>query len=884
VALAVLTVRPTVAEERISAGALQLEIGTAGAISARTALAPKLLESARLAVFDGKQKAAVPLKLVAVKRLGAAVDIQYAGERSLAVTLRLEPQGRVVEWQVTCHNTGSEPRWLELGPELRLRPAAPLTVFDGWDDFPSAAQAVTSQRMLGNFPMVACWNAEAALGAGLAAPELVSYFRHEYRPAADGHASLAALVRVVVDPGQQSAVRLMTCAAPGEWGKYELLEAYYASYPACFVAHPGVDPRAAMGSTQYRSFPVGPWSPEICRRLWGGWEWCYAPFRRTGDIVGRPELWDYQPARPFDKLRRQPREEYLAWRRKAFADGQQRCDVAMMFYVPSQVWCEHALAKTRYADALIVDPRHTTFFDTPWVTGQDNEALVFPYGTSFGEQSRKDMRAVAEELDLSGFAFDTAGGVARYHGPALGKIAERAWDDEVGAYCCEMVSTSRLMDFVHTLRRNDRTLAVVGNPMGYGSYGCCFRSDSGMLEATPWTSEQIMPERLRWKMGHKVLVWWEEYEVHQFVDPAVITANQLREVYRGLADYTLLASLRWGYVPPPAYTQGFRRLAAWLPAITECAQAGWQPVPAARTPKPLWAARYGRDLGTLLAAGHETGQPVEGRIEFQNRRLGDAAFLFAGYDGRVQSQHVEQGLTRLPVRVPPRTPVVLRTELAVSPATAISRAEVRRQLGIGSCRLSADLDGRGPATLRIRVPDGFALSQIRFNGKTLAPAAEIHVELDATSRLEVTFESRLFALADRQLLDFPFVVDRRPACTIAISPQASALEREAAFRLQEYFRYWHGRAVKPSARVLLPIGDQAAQPAGRLVTLRVQPGLKPRIAAEGGNLLVAAPNAAELKTAVMAMLRALDTKYPFPDLMVGSPLNAKLGLAGTVLE
>jgi len=32
------------------------------------------------------------------------------------------------------------------------------------------------------------------------------------------------------------------------------------------------------------------------------------------------------------------------------------------------------------------------------------------------------------------------------------------------------------------------------------------------------------------------------------------------------------------------------------------------------------------------------------------------------------------------------------------------------------------------------------------------------------------------------------------------------------------------------------------------------------------------------------MLRALDTKYSFPDLMAGNALNIRLGLSGTVLE
>jgi hypothetical protein len=146
----------------------------------------------------------------------------------------------------------------------------------------------------------------------------------------------------------------------------------------------------------------------MCRRLFAGWEWCYAPFRRTGDIVGRAELWEYTPARLFSKDRTKARDAYLADREGAFAQGDARSNLAMMFYIPSQVWCEEQLARERYTDALVTDPKVKTHFSTPWVTGHDNEVLVFPYGTSFEEQSRKDLAEVARDLRLGGFAFDTA--------------------------------------------------------------------------------------------------------------------------------------------------------------------------------------------------------------------------------------------------------------------------------------------------------------------------------------------------------------------------------------------------------------------------------------------------------------------------------------------
>jgi hypothetical protein len=86
----------------------------------------------------------------------------------------------------------------------------------------------------------------------------------------------------------------------------------------------------------------------------------------------------------------------------------------------------------------------------------------------------------AADLDLSGFAFDTADGTARYAGPALPTLAHRAWDEEIGAYCSEAVAIPHLIDFVHTLKKDGRTLGVVANVGSVSSYAACFHCDAAM--------------------------------------------------------------------------------------------------------------------------------------------------------------------------------------------------------------------------------------------------------------------------------------------------------------------------------------------------------------------------------------------------------------------
>jgi len=560
----------------------------------------------------------------------------------------------------------------------------------------------------------------------------------------------------------------------------------------------------------------------------------------------------------------------------------------MMFYICSQIWCEEKLAREHYSDALTTDPSAKVYFDTPWCTGHDNELRVFPLGTSFEKVSREDIAQVARELDLAGFAFDTAGDGCRYIGPALPKLPHRAWDDQVGVYCDENIAVTSLMDYVHSLKKDGRTLAVVANPMAYGTFAACAHCDSAMLEGSPWEGTRENGDRLRWKMGHKTLVWWEGYGLEDFVDANAITKDQLTRVYQGLADFTLLQSLRVGYIPPPLFTNGLAKLTRWLPAIVDCVQTGWQPVPAARVPAPMWSSRYGKGLGTMIAVAHETGAPVKGEVDIENKRLGGGVLLFSGYDGAEMTNRIVKGETVIPVEAPVKTPVLLRAQMSVTPATALREATVRSEMGIYSGVLTAVLSGNGPARVAIRMPRGMGALSPMVDGAypKMGPNGEILLTLKPQTKLKVSFLSNLFGAQDKDLLDFPFLKDGKPNATLVVPKNASETTHHAAFRLQEYFRYWTGNVQQPPAEVLLPIVEEGTAVQGPSVTFAVKAGRPATVAmpGPGGNLSITAPTDQALLAATFELLRALDRKYWFPGRLPGTVLNVRVGLAGTVVE
>jgi hypothetical protein len=873
-------------EVRLRAQFLDLTVhADTGAISVASLRAPGFLRAAEVRVADGRSGQRLGLGSPTVGGEAAAPTLFWAPEPSLSVRLGATVVGRCLVWQVDCANTAAEPRWLEVGPAMTVAvEAAQGHWFDGWDDLGVPADRGHSERVAGNLPLTAVWSSGACVAVGLEPSELVSYFRHQVETTPEGWKDLSCIVRLVLAPGQSQTVRFVLMAPPGDWGKYEAFEAYYDSFPRFFLPHPGVDPRVGLGLAQQRTWPPGPWSGEICRRLFAGWEWCSASFRRSGDIVGRPELWEYTPARPFSKDQGKTRDDTLRERAAAFAAGDANGATAMVFCLASQVWCEEQLARERYADALVTDPEAQTYLSTPWVTGHDNELRVLPYGTSFAEQSRKDLAELAATLPLSGFAFDRAGGVARYTGPALPRLEGRAWDPDLAVYCSELIAVARLMDTVHTLERGGRPLAVVAKPTASGAYAACFRCDSAVLEGSPWQDGRRASDRLRWKLGRKPLVCWDGYAVEDRRDPTAVTPEQLAAVYEDQADSILRRSLRLGCIPPTNVTQGVARLARWLPAIVDCVQAGWQPVPAVRIAEPSWGTRYGLGLQTRLALAHETGQVLTAQAVIENARLGQGTFLFAHDDGRELSQNVREGATLIPLELPARQPVLLRALVEVRPRAAVTAAVVSQSPGLRRTVVEATLAGQGSATVRVAVPAGMALVRMICDGLSVpvqpeGPICQAEVELGERTLILAEFVSGLFQLEDAELLEYPFVRAGQPACVIVDPAVPGSGVSRPALRLREYFRYWYGRAQRPAVEVVLPVLDTPAE-GSRSVRLRIALGAVPSVRRQGDNLVIDAPDLAQLNSTMDRLLRALDRKYWTCDWFSQEAVRERLATGG----
>ncbi|MCX7826335.1 MAG: hypothetical protein N2689_12370, partial [Verrucomicrobiae bacterium] len=411
--------------------------------------------------------------------------VRLADGDTLRIGREVKVEGGHVRWRAKIENLLPRTRLLEVKCVFTARFDGPVRWWDGHSvrDSGGARRSLTH-----TFPMTCAYAKRAGVAVGLRPDVLCSWLEQGWEAATPQDGRLSQTLRIVVGSEKSETIEFVLYAFEPRHGFLDALQVYYDEFPAWFRATKGVDPRVTGGGATYWCWQRN--SPEMCRRFFGDWEWCYAPFRRTGDWYGREELWDYKPARPFGRDRGLPREEFLAKRAEQFERGR-RCDVAMLFYLPANIWCEIQLANERYRDAIVLreDASGTPKpmeSHKPWVTGHDDELVVFPWATSFAEACMRDMRQLAAELSLAGFAFDTANSGIPYRGPGALRCPGRAWDER-GVFVDIGVAVALMEEFAHTLQTRDgRRCAVVSNPTGRTTWPVCFRSDAAMHEYAPY--------------------------------------------------------------------------------------------------------------------------------------------------------------------------------------------------------------------------------------------------------------------------------------------------------------------------------------------------------------------------------------------------------------
>jgi hypothetical protein len=741
-------------------------------------------------------------------------------------------------WQYTIKNTSAAQRWIYLNCSMPFAADANIHYWDGRGE-PVSGDALLNNHSAdatrGTTMLQAAYDEKDGIALALPPDQIVTQFKQSLNVTPDKKYFLQLQIPLVLDAGQSDTFPIEIYHFTPRYGFLDALQKYFSAHPDDFTPRKNIDPRATGvgdGSIVRGALSGGvDYAAEIGRRFHVDWDWVYAPFKRTGDIYGREQFWNYETARPSDAWRNKGKTaaDYHATRQQMYEDLD-NAGIAGASYVPSFLYCEIGLAKEEYPNAIIYNPDGSYYkeYTTPWVTGPDNEVMMYPWGNKFAQQSMADAKQLVAENDVPAFGYDIMDGGVSYRGEGLNQSPRRAFDDK-GVYADTSVAIAKMADYTRSFTKNGRETGLVGNATGGSRPFLVARSDSLMFEQPPYyhASDFIA---LRYAAGHKQITIWNPWRLVNLLKWQDMTPQQLREAYHGAADYLRLTCFRYGSFPSPRWAYGVPKIMRMLPQLSEVISHGWQAVPAVRgangdLPDYIWPARYGDGLGTYITIGNAGKTPWQGQIAIDNDYLGMSNYLFADVNGKVLSQNIKDRATFMQISIPAHETLILRA-VATLPSNNAGAADVSWE-------------------------DNGANGELHIKGslspsKVLSPSPGW--KLTNPSAVPLKFASENFASPLADISSFPFF-DATSTAQIILPQNASQQVQRDAAHLQEYFQFWGKQGISPSRDIELPIinAGQKINPAlpaiylGRPITKREKNTL------DVGN--------------VTALLNALDQKY-----------------------
>jgi len=860
---------------------------------------------AALEITDGRSGVALDRPTLSGPKAGGDSGTCTWAAEKLRGTWELATTDSSIEWDIAIENPGEEQRWLEVTVSLPAPLDVPWAAWDGISETPEVTQLVTRQGIAHAFPMMCVSDSKRGLALGLQPQMLLSSMSVGSDPARNDR-TLYLTAQVIVDPGATETVELVSFPFGPEFGWRDALEKYYDLYPKWFNVAEGISPHI-FGIGGYLRAGDSRLAWEEARRWRFGWDWGYAPYKKTGDWYPHEEYWENEYG-GIEEYRAEMRRRYEVTNRAA----------AGLSYVILQ-FVEAELGNEHFADSLLRDARGDVITRPRDGVIKRGETATGAYywGNSLGEHTLRCLEELAQKRGVAGISFDNSTGTGMRYGPGPEHSPGRAFSKNPDVvWAAEGIAIAKQMDKVHTLSNDQHRLMVFGN--GPSCLLTCFRSDGVMHEASPYHRTESLEAKRR-LMGHKPIICWEDHP-EGMLNWENITPAELRQALRGDYDFWVMYCLYRGILPSAHRLRGNRVLQAHVEEILAVVRAGWQPVPAMRCEQDLWLGRFGRGVQTLLTLGNATGEDVQASVEVHNGYLGEGAYAFAPFDGEpgLRSEVFEgKTLVRLPIAN--RTTTLLRAALCVkgiSEATAVSVAQATSPVQPATIRWQLSAPGGGTAQIEQWLPQGATVTGVRVGGEEATfnqEAATVSFAADLPERapvaIEVDFVPQV-VIADRaRALEFPFLQDGQPACSIVCADDADEEVKFAAERIAAYFEYWTAAQVKPGAtagtlsqveeRALIPMtpasqADQATpmvavgtydsklchvpegtKSAGFVAVRREPPAV----------LDVAGRDSDAVNKAALALMKLLDEKYEYYGRMGGGdPLLQRAGVAGEVFE
>lgn len=802
----------------------------------------------------------------------------------------LSPRGKLIEAVSELANLTGKELWLE--PEMRIVAGKDETFSRFWDGFGYTAEIGREtlrrtgikgevEKHVGAstmpFPVSGVFGGKDVLYIGGVPFDPVSYTAGSWDPAGK---TLAYSLRMVAAPKQTLTFRQTLGRAAADYGAQEaVVQQYYEAYPECWAVIMGQDNPYIWGANgHYTNWWKKP-DPELSRRLGITIEWTYCPYKRSGDMPGREELWDYQAHNPFRPNKAEmgktfdmgkiSRGDYLDHRREFFRRDARR--YGLMFYnTVAGTWCEINLAREKYPDAITHD-KDVMYILNVWSTHHDQEIRVFPLGTSFAGVFYPEMAELAKELDLPGFALDCAYGGAHYRGPAVEKpLPGRAWDKN-GKFIDQSVAINHQVDFIHDIIKEPESRRLTAFINGY------LKGDYVMVEATYLDTGKFkrwMP-LLRWYIGPRPgCVHGHGYLLNEVIpDWRNRSAEELREMMGKLSDFVIMNQFKYGLGSSYLTQYGSPQQLYTQPENHELMRAGWQ----AEIPMALedgmrvpYRARYGRGVNTYFFLGNSGTEDVRGQVRFDNPAVsGDGLTVLYALKMRDRSKTLDMldgDFTQVEAVLPSRTPVIYEAVAGIrKPAENFScEIEVAKELNEQRYRVRFGNRQAFASPVFVRDIRGFELAGMTLDGTEIKPGAEVQIKPDSV--LEFTYRSQVFKNTAQEILAFPFT-DAKNGISFTVQANTESGCKPAQ-RFNEYFDFCRGKKMIASDSKPVVVKETADPvPAAGVVTLLIGQGNASGgdgiSVSPGGGLVIKASDVEAADRMLTALFDVMDQRYAY---------------------
>ncbi|MBO4490611.1 MAG: hypothetical protein J5944_04535 [Lentisphaeria bacterium] len=425
------------------------------------------------------------------------------------------------------------------------------------------------------------------------------------------------------------------------------------------------------------------------------WEWTYAPWYESGNWFAPGEGWQGETNPYWDyyghkKEKQLTREEYDEVLRQEMLWGDKVA--AMFFYI--LVKDIHQNVANSYPDAV---RGGSALHSRPSNAGKTKS--VFAPGSPIFDYLKKQLKEIVDRYEVSGFSFDMANSSFHFTTPSqLEYAVGRSWYDDGTIYTSDSVAPIPFSDYIHTLKRNGKTMGTMFNAANSEfSPFTFFHCDGAIVEGSAAGNvDMVLPLRLT--LGRKPFSFWHAplAGIRQYLYGG--NPKTAAEVARGGKLFYILSCYRYGC----SVMNWMSTDSVFMPhlsAIRAVCEAGYHPVTAIRGAEPFWASRFGDGPGTILTISNPKREKLTRTIRVVNGYLGKGKYVFIPQSGRL-GQKIVDGETVFELTLEPKEVVALRTAEIEGEAAEISVSADEQEIAFQAdapfafTLPSADFDGR----------------------------------------------------------------------------------------------------------------------------------------------------------------------------------------------